>query len=173
MAVSVASAPVAASSVIVRQYLIGTGFLCDLARPEKLACPAVSEAENGDTIEVTGEGTLRPAGDKADGGGTFVHKHHGKVLGRGTWEAVRLISFASYGSGSVQGLPEEFEGGLAVMSVRLTSESGLQFDAILAIDCALGSIPEGAAEGITLSIPDANLDFNEKLSGFTLFIMEG
>ena len=169
MAVSLASQPVAATSVIVRHYLVGTDPLCELART---ACPAIAKADNGDKVEITGDGDFRPAGKKLDGAGTFVHKHGGRVLASGTWEAVRLISFVSYGSGSVQLLPPEFEGGLAVMSVHLTTTNGAKLDGILAVECTLGdSIPVGAEEGVTLSIPGL-IDFDEKVSGLTLFITQ-
>lgn len=170
LAVSVASGPVAAAppkAGFVRQYLLGTDPLCDLART---ACPVISRAENGDTIELAGQGTFRPSTKAADGDGTFVHKRHGRVLGSGTWEATRMISFMTYGSGSLQGFPPEFEGGLVVMSVHVRAANGMEFDAILAVDCLLGTPPAGAEEGATLTTDF--IDFNEKISGLTLFIME-
>ncbi len=169
LGVSVASQPVVAASNAVRQYLIGTGFLCDLA---PTACPAVTKGDGGDRIEITGQGTLQPSANKATGGGTFVHKHGSKVVGQGTWTATSLVSFISYGT-SPEVLPANFEGGLSVMTVHLTSADGsVQFDGVLTVDCLIGSVPAGAEEGVTLTIPGV-IDFDDIVSGFTLFLLPG
>ncbi len=152
-------------------YVIGTGFLCGL---DPTACPAVAGAKNGDTIEITGEGTFSIHEKSATGGGTFVHKDsEGNVIGSGTWEAMELISFHSYGSGSVQGLPPELQGGKALMRVHLTADGGgPEFDGILWVDCLLGDkIPAGAAEGVRLDVPGI-INFNKEVSGFTVYVLE-
>ena len=53
----------------VRTFLVGSGLLCG----EEGACPDVSMADNGDTVEIAGDGTFDPATREATGGGTFVH----------------------------------------------------------------------------------------------------
>jgi len=72
-------------------------------------------AANGDTIELTGSETFIPGTHHATGFGTFVHKNAaGDTLAAGSWIATKLLRFRSYGSGSAQGAPEEFEGGRAL-----------------------------------------------------------
>ncbi|MBI2449799.1 hypothetical protein HYV49_05905 [Candidatus Pacearchaeota archaeon] len=152
-------------------FLIGTGFLCDL---DSSACPVIAMADNGDTVELTGTGTLSTHPKSVSGEGTFVHKNaDGTILATGTWTATKLLSFHSYGSGATQGLPEELEGGRASILVHLNPDTGGPgFDAILEIDCTLGNkIPNGAIEGIRLNVKDA-LNFNKMVSGFTVFINE-
>lgn len=151
------------------EYLIGTGFLCDLAPS---ACPNVARAANGDTLEMTGEGTLSIHPKAVTGGGEFTHKDaEGNVLGGGTWTATKLLSFHSYGSGAAQGFPPETEGGKAEIQVHLTPAlGGPGFDAILRVTCELGDkIPASAVDGVRLNIQGV-LNFNEEVSGFTLFI---
>ena len=159
------------SDTINYKYLIGTVPLCGF---DPTACPDISVSSNDDTIEITGEGTFSIHPKSVTGGGAFVHKNSdGDVLGSGTWEAVRLLTFRSYGSGAAQGLPSEFEGGKALMRVHLTPDSdGPGFDAILWVDCTLGDkIPTSAKEGIRLAVRGAP-NFNKEVSGFTLFIRE-
>ncbi len=146
-------------------YLTGSSaFLCGL---DPSACPDVIRAPNGDTIELAGQGTLTIHPKSVTGGGTFTHQDAaGNVLGSGTWTATELLSFHSYGSGAAQGLPPEFTGGLALIRVHLSAG----FDAILQIDCTLGDhVPGGAIEGTRLAV-EGGLNFNEEVSGFTLFI---
>src|SRR5438094_8485516 len=99
------------------QYLLGVDPLCSLA-PN--ACPDVSSAPNGDMVAVAGMRTFYSRSLAATGGGTFVHKMaDGTIRASGTWEATKLLAFRSFGSGSAQGLPSNFEGGLALMQVTL------------------------------------------------------
>ncbi len=145
------------------QYLIGTDFLCAL---DPSACPAIAEADNGDTIEIAGSGNLSTRPKSVTGGGTFTHKNSsGSVLGSGSWTAEQLISFNGYGCGGL-GLPDNFCGGLAIIRVHLSPG----FDAILQVDCAIGKVPSGHSEGVRLAIQDL-LNFNRRVSGFTVFIL--
>lgn len=148
--------------------------------------PAVSEASKGDRIEIIGEGTfsIHPKqdddeddnaghhedadddGSAVTGGGTFVRKDvSGNVLEGGSWTATQLTSFRSYGSASVQGLPVDWEGGLARIRVHLSTGP----NGVLAVDCALGDFPASSREGATLKIRKT-INFNKKISGGTLFI---
>lgn len=167
---SMAGRSVSAGETANYSYLIGEGFLCDL---DPSACPDISTASNGHTVEVTGSGTLSIHPKSVTGAGTFVHKDaEGDVLAEGTWTAEQLISFHSYGSGSVQGLPEELEGGLALIRVGLYVGGEKVSTAILQVDCLLGDkIPSGAAEGIRLAVQGAP-NFNKEVSGFTVFVRE-
>ena len=152
-------------------FLVGTDFLCDLA-PD--ACPNVAMASNGDTIEISGSGTFSIHPDSVSGGGTFTHKDaDGNVLGSGTWTATELLSFHSYGSAVVQGLPPEFTGGKVWMRVHLSpAAGGPGFDAILRITCVLGDkIPASAEEGVRLNLLGP-INFHQEVSGLTLFIRQ-
>lgn len=145
-------------------YLIGTGGV---------EGPAVAMASNGDTITMTGSGTLSVHPKTVSGGGSFTHKNAaGTVLGSGTWTATQLLSFNSYGCGFFSGgpLPPNFCGGLALIRVHLTpSAGGPGFAAILQVDCLLGKVPAGAKEGIRLAVGNG-LNFNREVHGETLFI---
>ena len=152
------------------QYLLGVDPLCSLA-PD--ACPDVSTAPNGDMVAVAGMGTFDIRSMTATGGGTFVHKMaDGTIRASGTWEATKLLAFHSFGSGSAQGLPSNFEGGLALIQVTLKVHDTPVFNAVLKVGCALGNPPGGWHEGIELTVLGAGINFNEKVSGFTLFILQ-
>lgn len=149
------------------EYLIATGALCSL--PEPNPCPVVMRGENGETIEITGQGTLTVNPDSVTGGGNFVHKDNaGNVLGIGTWTATELVSFRSWGT---QGdLPPNFEGGRAKIRVHLTPDGGgAGFDGSLRIICTIGDFPSSSHEGVELTLWRAP-NFTEKVSGLTLFI---
>lgn len=145
-------------------WMIGTGFLEQFG-------PVIAEAHNGDTIQITGEGNLSIHPKSVTGGGTFIHRDsEGNVIGKGTWTAVELINFRSFGSGSVQDLPAEFEGGRSAFMVHIMPDGMDGFDGMLRFDCELGdNIPEGALEGVTVHIPGV-INFKKKLGGGTLFI---
>lgn len=135
--------------------------------------PTISEARNGDKIEVVGTGTMTIGSHSATGGGTFVHKDSdGNVIGQGTWTVEKLLSFRSYGNGTPQGLPENFIGGRSRMKVHLAPDGGGEgFDAILKIDCTIGDkIPSSAKEGVELNIFGSAPSFRDEMSGATLFV---
>jgi len=147
-----------------RGYLIGV--------PPFTAGPDIARAANGDTIELTGSGTFTPGKRRATGFGIFVHKNAaGITLAEGSWTATRLLRFRSFGSGSQQGEPKEFEGGLALIRVRLSPFIGAESgeDAVLLIDCLLGSPPAGEEEGVQLRV-SGGPEFTEQVSGENLFI---
>src|SRR2546421_4625306 len=113
------------------QFLFGAGVLCTL-NPD--FCPTLAMAANGDVIEFTGTGTFSIHPKSVSGAGNFTHRNAaGAVLASGTWTAVDLLSFHSFGSGAVQGLPANFEGGKALLRVRLSPAGGGTHDAILRI----------------------------------------
>lgn len=158
-------------------YHIGDTFLTDFFSDPTLG-PDVSEARNGDMVELIGTGTMtiQTGPDEVTGGGTFVHKDaDGNVIATGTWTAERLLSFRSYGNGVPQGLPEDFFGGVARLRVHLTPDGdGEGLDATLKIDCTIGSsIPASAAEGIELNVRGRAPNFRTEISGATLFVKTG
>jgi hypothetical protein len=75
-------------------FLIASGILCENAD----GCPAVAQAGDGDTIAITGAGTLN-AGDKSvTGAGSFIEKTSaGAINATGIWTATGLASFQPYG----------------------------------------------------------------------------
>lgn len=151
-------------------YLVGTGVICGL---DPSACPDISMSEDGETIEMTGEGVIDRDAHSVTGGGTFVHKDKdGNVIGSGDWHAMKLVSFRSWGP--QDDLPSNFEGGRAKLKVHLApSGGGPGFSATLRIICAVGDFPESAhdQEGFELSIWRGP-NFVDQVSGFTLFIKQ-
>jgi hypothetical protein len=134
------------------QVLLGAGALCSL---DPNFCPTVAMAPNGDVVEFSGTGMFNIRSKVASGSGNFTHKNAaGNVLASGSWVAVELLSFHSFGSGAVQGLPANFD------------------DAILRVTCHLGDkIPASAEEGIRLNVLGV-VNFTEEAGGNTVFIRQ-
>src|SRR5712692_4888798 len=157
----------AAKSTMTFQFLAGSGLLCSL---EETACPDIAKAPNGDTISISGSGTLSVFPKSVSGSGTFTHKNAaGAVLATGTWTANQLIEFVSYGNATPQGLPANLFGGRALIMVTIFVGSTPVHTAILQISCQLGTPPTGVDEGIRLNVQDA-INFNDEVSGDTVFI---
>jgi hypothetical protein len=149
-----------------RLWFVADGPVC-VALPDE--CPAISMANNGDTLTVQAGGDLNPAAMTASGSGTFVHKDAGgNVLAQGTFTANSLIMFKSYGTTVIGG--NTLEGGLALIRVHGVSDSGFKFDAILRVDCVLGHPPAGADEGFRLVVQTFDLNFNKEVTGATVFV---
>ena len=167
-----AHAPVTVTNARVQSasfsWHIGDDFLASFNA--SFGAPSVTMADNGDTIEVKGTGTLSIHSKSVTGNGTFVHKlASGDEFAHGTWEATALISFVSYGDASAQGLPSTLFGGMAKIRVNILVDGTVVHTGILTVFCELGSrIPHGAHEGIRLVVQDA-INFNKQLSGFTVF----
>jgi hypothetical protein len=160
-------------------YLAGTGFLCGFGPG---SCPDISRAANWDTIEMTGVGTLSTHPKSVTGGGTFTHKEAaGAVIASGIWTAIELLSFNDYGTNPA--LPPDVHGGRATIRVHLIpATGGPGVHGILQIDCGVNLAPgfkpeekkglnvgRGHPEGIRLSV-DGGLNFNEEISGLTVFL---
>lgn len=147
-------------------YLIGEGFVCGLPVPS--ACPDVAVAPSGDTVELTGSGTLSIHPKSASGSGDFSHfDAEGDLVAAGTWTATDLISFHFYGCVDLGG-GFIVCGGQALVRVELTAGT-LTFPGTLTIDCEFGDkIPSGAVEGVTLNVPGV-IHFNKSVSGLTVF----
>ena len=148
-------------------YLFGTGILCDL---DPTACPAITMAANGDTIEMAGEGTLSIHSKSVSGEGDFTHNFAAGGSVSGTWTAKQLLSFNGYGCGG-EGLPDDWCGGQAVIRVELFVEGTHVADGTLQVDCLIAEFPAGADEGIRLAV-QGGPNFNKEISGFTLFILQ-
>ena len=152
------------------EYHVGNALIQSLGFPPGNQ----ARAENGDVVTVIGTGTFDAGAKSATGGGTFVHKTSGgTIVGSGTWAATGLLSFQSYGNGVPQGLPPTFFGGRVALTVLLTPSANpsLRRPAILQIECALGTPPGGAEEGIRLNVKDL-INFNKTVpeSGANVYI---
>lgn len=148
-------------------YLVASGFLC--VPPSPSACPAVARAASGDTIKITGAGTLSIHTKSVSGGGFFTHKDPaGQVVATGVWTAAQLESFNSYGTSP--GFPPTFEGGLVLIRVHLVSHTGEAANAILQVNCSIGKAPEGHSGDFVRLAVDGGPNFNEGVSGATLFV---
>jgi hypothetical protein len=172
-------------------FLISSGFLCDSG--DSSACPAVVKSADDSAYELSGAGTFNSQSKSVTATGTFTHKSpNGNSLETGIWIATELVSFEPYGiapgarmqAGSAFGPPQFGPrrmpmlsgpmpvGGLAVLRIRLLPMSGLKRTALLQVNCALGKVPvERQTEGIRLTLEGAGGEFDEEVSGRTMFIL--
>src|SRR5713226_3734646 len=122
---------------------------------------------NARSSQVVGHGTfVKGDEDSATGGGTFVVTDAAAhVLAHGSWSATELDSFIAFGNGS--GLPEDLEGGLARLDIRIhPAGRSRTFSGSLQIHCAINN--PSSIEGVrAFAAGDA---FTMPLFGETLFI---
>ena len=180
-------------------FLIASGFLCD--PNDSTQCPAVARASDGETIEITGAGTLGLANKSVAAAGAFTQKMPtGDIVTTGVWTATGLVSFESYGldpgvllrdypqfrrlglfvmagpkmPGPMAGLAAGpiAAGGVAVIRIRLLADAGSSGEAILRVTCAKGKVPEDEqSDGVRLDITGGP-GFEEPVSGRTLFLLQ-
>jgi hypothetical protein len=172
-------------------FLVASGFLCD--PNDSSTCPAVARAANGDTIELSGAGTLSLANKSITAAGAFTQKSStGEVVGTGIWTGTELLSFKSYGiaPGAQMRANQKFKvsrlfplwlgmlagpmpaGGLALLRVRLLPDTGNPKDGILQVNCAKGKVPSNQpGDGVRLLIQEDGTKFDQKVSGRTVFIL--
>ena len=171
-------------------FFVGSGFLCQ--PNDSSACPAVTKSAGDSTYELSGAGTFNLKNRSATATGTFTHKSpNGSTLETGIWMANELVSFDSYGvardvlmrEGWAFGLSEFGPrrmptlsgsmptGGLAVIRIRLLPMWGPPRMAVLQVNCALGKVPEERqTEGIRLSFEGGGGEFDQEISGRTMFV---
>jgi hypothetical protein len=148
------------------QYLVGTGFLAGTNIGP--LPPDVAMAADGSTVTLTGQGTLSIHPKSVSGGGSFmVMDSAGNVTASGTWTAVQLLSFVSYGGAAPQGLPVQNTGGKALIQVQLSTGP----TAVLTVYCVLGTPPASAVEGFRLAVAGGP-NFNKQVIGATDFILQ-
>jgi hypothetical protein len=172
-------------------FLVASGFLCD--PNDSTTCPAVARAANGDTIELSGAGTLSLANKSITAGGAFTRKSStGEIVATGVWTATELLSFKSYGMapGALMREPQKFRssrlfplglgmlagpmpaGGLALIGIRMLPDVGRPNEAILQVNCARGKVPPNQqGDGVRLAIQDEGVKFDQKVSGRTVFML--
>lgn len=171
-------------------FLIAAGFLCDSG--DSSSCLAVVKSADGSSYEMSGVGTFNTKSKVVTATGTFTRKSpNGNSLETGIWMANDFVSFDSYGiapatrmqAGSVFG-PPQFgprrmpmlsssmpAGGLAVMRIRLLPMWGPPRNAVLQVNCALGKVPdEHPTDGIRLALEKGGGEFDEEVSGRTMFV---
>ena len=169
--------------------LVASGYLCDAANLG--SCPAVAQAANGDSIALSGVGTLNLSSKTVNAMGAFTHKRsNGEIVETGIWKATELLKFNSYGiaPGALlrdkrQPRPLGFSpmtllngplptGGLALLRIQLLPDAGKPKDAILQVNCALGKVPENQqGDGVRLAMQEGGLKFDQKISGRTMFTL--
>ncbi len=173
-------------------FLVASGFLCDPG--DSASCPAVVKSANDDSYDMSGAGRFDAQSKSVTATGTFTHKSSsGTVLETGVWIASELVSFDSYGivPGALmsrgrafglpqlgpKGLPMAFgstaAGGRAVFRIRLLPVWGAgPKTATLQVNCAIGKVPpEHPVEGIRLAFEGSSFEFDEEVSGRTLFVL--
>jgi hypothetical protein len=171
-------------------FLIGIGSVCNSSEPG--GCLAVSRADNGESIEISGAGIFSLPEKSITGAGTFTRKtSNGVVVESGIWIASELVKFQSYGvvPGPIDGQPgfhsprmrafgldslagSSRAGGLALIRVRLWPDRGGPKEAFLQVNCALGKVPEKQqGDGVRVAIEDGGLKFGEKVSGKTILML--
>jgi hypothetical protein len=140
----------------------------------------IVRAANGDTVELTGAGTLtlQPKSSRGEGPlinavfgpipNTFTHRdRNGNVLATGTWEPTEVLSYQSYGPATPEqnaefgGLPPGTEGGKLMMKVALFVGGVHVHDGIITIVCLLGDAPKHAEETALVLVQGAGLNFNQ------------
>ena len=172
-------------------FLVASGFLCDPG--DSAPCPAVVKSAQGDSYEMSGAGTLSTQSKSVTATGTFTHKSRdGNALETGIWIAEELVSFdldgaspsalmrgggalgpASFGSARSRMFATSMPaGGLAVFRVRLLPMRGAAKTATLQMNCALGRVPaDQTTDGTRLAVDGGSEEFNEAISGRTLFVL--
>jgi hypothetical protein len=134
--------------------------------------PNVSQASNGDTLSLLGEGTFGVHPKSASGGGSFTYTAADGSSFDGTWTVNGLVDFQPYGCGVVFGtpLPPNFCGGRLVMDVTAITPFGA-VPSQLTVFCVIGSPPPGTEEGIRVVVPGVG-DFNRQLEAMNTYFKQ-
>jgi hypothetical protein len=191
LTVLLSSIPARAQDGAAYAFLISTGSLCDTG--DSGACPAVAKSNGGDTFEMSGAGVFNTRQKTVIATGTFTHRSHdGNALETGIWIADELASFDPYGASASALMrgdgalgPASFgaarsrmfatsmpAGGLAVLHIRLSPMRGAAKTATLQVNCALGRVSaDQTTDGIRLAVDGGSEEFNEAISGRTLFVL--
>ncbi|HEV8702488.1 MAG TPA: hypothetical protein VGV60_14535 [Candidatus Polarisedimenticolia bacterium] len=123
--------------------------------------PVIMAADNGDRLEIRGEGDFQIWPKDIFGGGTFVHKDAtGNEIRRGSWIAVEFLSFNSY-----DGLGGQLQ--LRIDLIPAGQTAGIPGK--MQVDCPLGDPPPSAVFEARVVFQDSGLNFNRRIQGGTLF----
>jgi hypothetical protein len=135
----------------------------------------VSATSTGDTTELTGSGHAEPRRDRAFGGGTFVGKDAaGNVDVEGVYYVTGFRSWERLRGGSLPfidgiGPIRRATSGILTLDVHFVTTLGEEVDGVLTIYCHLPGTIRDVPEGFALDIPELGLNFNQQVSGVTLF----
>jgi hypothetical protein len=135
----------------------------------------VSATSSGLTTELTGSGHAEPRRDRAFGGGTFVGKDAaGTVDVEGVYYVTGFVSWERLRGGSLPfidgiGPGRRATSGILTLNVHFISTTGEEVDGVLTIYCHLPGTIRDVPEGFALDIPDLGLNFDQQVSGVTLF----
>ena len=125
--------------------------------------PVIMAADNGDRLEIRGEGGFTVWPKDASGGGTFVHKDAaGNQIRRGSWIAVEFLSFHPYGDSGLGG-----QLGLRIDLFPEGQTTGIPGK--MQVDCPLGDAPPSAVFEARVVFQDSGLNFNKRIQGGTLY----
>jgi hypothetical protein len=131
--------------------------------------PNVTATAVGGKMQLWGCGSFETASKSADGGGGYLQTDATGNVSGGSWIALKLLRFQSYGgSEEFEGLV--FQGGVASFLVHLSpSSGGAGSDAVLEVHCTdPGDPPPGVHEGFRLAV-QGGPNYNQELSGETGF----
>jgi hypothetical protein len=168
---------------------VASGYVCNPI--DSRSCPAVAQSANGDSMEISGAGTLNPSSKEITATGVFTHKTAtGDVVETGIWRATALLNFNSYGiaPGALLLDKQRFRlfgpfpigfhagpmpaGGLALLGIQLLPDAGKPKEAILQVNCALGKVPANQQQdGVRLAIVGGGIKFDQRVSGRTMFML--
>jgi hypothetical protein len=136
----------------------------------------------GDSLIIEGSGTLSVPAKTVTGEGTFRYRSaDGTKRTNGTWTALKLLNFKSWGPSTLPGSDPTHEAGWALIRIHTTPNAGgAGFDALLFIYSVLpgAKVPPGFDEGVKVKIIQgfaAGGDvpaFIEPVGGQTLFIRQ-
>ncbi|MEP7358036.1 MAG: hypothetical protein ABI847_12395 [Anaerolineales bacterium] len=148
------------------EYYIGSGVVCSFGPS---ACPAVAMTAPGETLHLTGSGTLSIHPNSVTGGGDATHYFIGGGSISGYWLPEQLLSFTEYGCGDA-GSPANYCGGQAVIRIGIYIGGVNVVDGTLKVESRRGAFPAGTIEGMRFAAQGRN--FNKIISGSTLFIKQ-
>jgi hypothetical protein len=116
-----------------------------------------SVGPTGDTLIIEGSGTLSVAANTVTGSGKFFYSNTAGQHTSGTWTALKLLNFTSWGPSTLPGSDPTHEAGKALIRIRTKGGGvqGTEFDALLFIYCVLpgAAVPPGFETGVRVNIP--------------------
>lgn len=125
--------------------------------------PVIMAADNGDRLEIRGDGLFTIWPRSIHGAGTFVHRDaSGIELRRGSWIAAEFLTFRPYdGSG----------GRLELLIELIPEGQPAGIPGKMTVDCPLGDdAPPSSLFEARVVFQDSGLNFNKRVQGGTLFI---
>lgn len=137
----------------------------------------------GDTLTLTGSGTVEPNESEAAGGGTWAFHGSDDETDQGVYYVTRFLSWQRLAGGDfaatglIDGIgngpgssrnENEPTSGILRLGIHFISDSGEEVNGILRVNCHLPGTFVDVPEGIRVRIPKFDLIF-EPTSGVTLF----